>query len=65
MAHKWPWLMILTVAAGGGIAGGYLLRGRTTPPAATDQAVLERLGRLEAGIPEMKRGLAQAGAQGA
>jgi hypothetical protein len=64
MAHKWPWLIVLAVAAGGGIAGGYLLRGRSAPPlAVTDQAVLDRLGRLEAGIPEMKRGLAQAGAQ--
>jgi hypothetical protein len=54
MAHKWPWIIVLAVAAGGGVAGGYLLRGRSAPGVAvTDQAVLDRLGRLEAGIPEM------------
>jgi hypothetical protein len=64
MAHKMSWLMILTVAVGGGIAGGYLMRGRAAPPASgPDQALLQRLERLEAQAPELKRGLAQAGAQ--
>jgi hypothetical protein len=53
--------MILTVAVGG-IAGGYLMRGRAAP-GASDQAVLQRLERLEAAAPEVKRELARAGAQ--
>jgi hypothetical protein len=63
MTHKWSWLIILAVAAGGGVAGGYLVRGRGSPPAAADQALVQRLERLEAEAPELKRGLARAGAQ--
>ena len=65
MTHKWSWLIILAVAAGSGVAGGYLVRVQRGAPqaAAADPTLVQRLERLEAETPELKRGLAQAGAQ--
>jgi hypothetical protein len=66
MAHKMSWLIISAAAVGTAIGATYLVTSRTAVaakggPEPTD--VVERLERLERGMPEVKKGLANAGAQ--
>jgi hypothetical protein len=67
MTHKMSWLIIAVGLVGIGVGATFLVTSRTGRPAAStddaQQALIDRLERLETRVPELKRGLAHSGAQ--